>query len=305
MLIDSNSETAISNLGWVDKGALWVFSRKDNTVKSINIGKAKYLTLKLGSDDTFAVVHHFDSDRFEITAHSFSEPGRIISRISMVAPQNNSIEGDLQVWSFLPRFYTSYAFGSFNLFSISPNGDLSMQEYEWFNDSYDKGYQGVIDVVEVSPDILIVSVQRDSCPILYDYSRKILIRKIQLADRRGNPTFQIFNSDLWTVDYDTVVRLDGRTFEVKKFAEMQSASVNGMRHFVGGLTFSTDGRSAALARPFSGDVLLLDPSSLRVTHDLKLNGQPLSVGLFAEEFVAARDWKSGKLLTGKLKKKNW
>lgn len=37
-----------------------------------------------------------------------------------------------------------------------------MQTFHWYNEDYDKGYQGIVGVSEVpGQDLLIVSIQRD------------------------------------------------------------------------------------------------------------------------------------------------
>src|SRR5262249_44314033 len=155
------------------------------------------LSLKEGTDDFFAVMHHWDGHRLEISAHSHTEPSRAISRLSLQAAigagtePTISFEGDLSVWTQLPKAFTGYAFGDYRLLLTAHAPDAEVQRFGWFDDSYDKGYQGIIGVTEVPrTPLLIVSIQRDSAPVLYDPQRKQLVRKLRLADRYGNPEFR-------------------------------------------------------------------------------------------------------------------
>lgn len=311
MLIDSKNQQVISTLGWVDRGAVWTFSRHSKAPQSVSLSDAQFLSLKQGREDTFAVVHNFDGSRLEISAHRFAEPGHTVSRVSFVStgsrflpqPPRVSIEGDTSIWSLLPHAYTAYAFGDFHLFE--PLGDPVMEAFDWYNDSYDKGYQGIVGVTEVlGTERVIVSVQRDSNPILYDRETRKVVRKLRLADRGGNPEFQFrpCSTELWASDYDSVVKLDANTYDVLNTSLVQDAE-GATRQFIGSFCFGHSGGICIVARPFSGDAVALDCASMRVTHDVKLGGQPLDVAVLDDGLVLARDWKTGALTQGMLSKR--
>jgi hypothetical protein len=307
VILNSDRTQAISTLGWVDKGAVWVFAAGKLSPRRVKLSDAKYLSLKDGSEDFFAVLHHWDGDRLEISAHSHSEPGRVISRLALQAPKIDHadptifLEGELSVWARLPKAFTAYAFGDYRLLLTTHLPDVAVQVFAWFDNSYDKGYQGVIDVTEVpGTHLLIVAIQRDSAPALYDPQRKQLLRKLKLADRCGNPEFRYHAAanEFWATDYDFLVKLDGKNLMPIKAAQLQDA-VSGTRQFIGNFCFNRDASLCWVARPFSGDVLALETDSMRQVHRIALGGQPLDIGILADDTIVARDWKTGAPASGK------
>src|SRR5262245_30768877 len=194
MLLIGTPSKAVSTLGWVDQGAVWVCAAGEKTPRKIVLSDAKWLSPARGSDDCFAVVHHWDDKKLEITAHSSLEVTRVICRLALQSGTKGepsiTWQGELSVWTRLPRAFVAYVYGDYHLILIRETGEVELQTFEWFDSSYDKGYQGIIGVTEV-PDsnLLIVSVQRDSAPVLYDPTSRQAIRKLRLAGRMGNPDF--------------------------------------------------------------------------------------------------------------------
>ena len=74
------------------------------------------------------------------------------------------------------------------------------------------------------------------------------------------------------------------------------------QQFIGDYCFNHDETLCAVARPFSGDVVAVDMNKFEVTSTCTLGDQPLSVALMSDGTVYSRDWKTGKLLRGTLKK---
>lgn len=135
---------------------------RNSQTRLAQLGDARYLSLHMGSAGHFAVVHHYDSDHLEITAHSFDEPSAVLSRV-VISGESRRIEGPLASWSNVPRFYVAHLVrpgsSDFALVCIG-SGEPTLQTFEWFDDSYDKLYQGIIDVTEIpSSGQLLVSVQ--------------------------------------------------------------------------------------------------------------------------------------------------
>jgi hypothetical protein len=105
----------------------------------------------------------------------------------------------------------------------------------WFDDTCDKGYPGIIGVAEVPDSTLpIFTVQRDSHPVLYDPAAQQVISKLQLADRRENPEFcfRAKGREFWAADYDSMVKLDAKTFAVKHVECLEDAN-RGTNRFIG------------------------------------------------------------------------
>lgn len=309
MILNSDRTQAISSLGWADRGSIWVYAVDDPSPCKIVLSDAKYLSVAGGgANDFFAVVHHWDGKRLEITAHAQSNPQHVISRISL-RPVNSLVpsrveilrEGELHVWDRLPGAFTGYAFEDYRLILTRHIAEDDVQIFSWFDESYDKGYQGIVGATEV-PDtsFLIISVQRDSHPVLYDPETRMALRKLNLADRGGNPAFELREAahELWATDYDAIVKLDAKTLELKSMKVVQDAD-HGSRQFIGSFCFDSDQDLCLIARPFSGDAVALDASSMTEISRTSLGRQPLDIGLLADGTVVARDWKTGDFLSSK------
>ncbi len=310
MILNNDKSHAISTLGWVDKGFLWQYSLGQASPRCFAISDAKYLILHAGEDDLFAVVHHWEGSRLEITAHPYSNPQQTLSRLSLqrVIPHLSSkvelsCEGDIHVWERLPAAYTGYAFGDYQLIMPHAGLEQEVQTFAWFDDSYDKGYQGIVGVMEIpgSP-LLIISIQRDSHPVLYDPVTQTAVRKLNLADRRGNPLFQGRPTahELWATDYDAIVKLDAKSLDVKASKLLQQAT-SGTGQFIGEFCLDPSQSRCLVARPYSSDILILDANSLVETSRIKLGRQPLDLAMMADGTIIARDWKTGDFLFHRLR----
>jgi len=309
MIRDTNGKYLISSLGWVDKGSIWVFENQTESVRIVPLSDATYLTLHRGKQNLFSVGHHSEKDRFQITVHSATNPGEVISQV-FIDGGRFSFHGDLNVWTKVPKAYVTYISHSgiknFWLILIEQNRqDIQFQQFEWYDDSFDKGYQGIVDVAEVpDSELLLVTVQRDSNPILYDPSKQCVFRKLDLVGNHGNPKAYFLNtrSEVWMNDYDTIVKLSVPDFLVVAAKKLQE-SKDGMSQFIGNFTFDANERLCVVARPFSGDVIALNVDSLKTRYYCEIGSQPLDAFMLEDGRVIARDWHTGDLLTGKMKRR--
>lgn len=304
MLTDPAERFVVSSLGWVDGSALWVLDVRSSQARLAQIGDAKYLSLHRGRAGHFAVVHHYDGDRLVITAHSFEMPSDVLSRV-IISGESRRFEGPLAPWSNVPRFYVAYlvqpAWSDFALVSVSRE-EATLQTFEWFDDSYDKGYQGVVGVTEIpNSGHLLVSVQRSSKVILYDPVARQKRGEVVLSGGHGNTRlfFRSRVAELWADDYDTLVKVEPTTWRMERSRKLQDAA-SGTAQFIGQFTFNAAEDLCAVARPFSGDIVGIDPDTLRTKYQAKVGSQPLEVALLRDRRVLARDWKTGNLLTGEL-----
>jgi len=311
MILNSAGTQAISNLGWVDNGRLWIYSSANVSPDNVVLSDAKYIEVLPGRNDLFAAVHHWDGKRLEITAHHHSEPGGVIARASIQQTVRGAdaklklvFEGDSSVWSQLPRAYVAFVFDNFRLIRTNADEYGDVQELEWYDDSYDKGYQGIVGVIEIQNSRnLIISIQRDSYPILYDPRTRRAIRKLSLADRHGNPEFLFRASanEFWVSDYDFIVKLDANTLTVKESSLIQD-SISGSWRFIGNFCFDREEKICVIARPYSQDAVVLEADSMRQIDAVNLAGQPLDIALMADGTLTARDWKTGDFTSAKLER---
>jgi hypothetical protein len=311
MITDPERTTLLSSMGWVDGDALWRFDVASGRIDTIPVASgARYLSLHESGSDRFVAAHHFDGARFELTVRRFAEPRDVIARAEVVDGESR-LHGDADAWRDVPRLYVGYLeaapWKDYVLMRVlAPAGRVEIQPLEWFDDhTYDKGYQGVIQALAVSDDTALVSVQRSSRLILHDLNTGKRTRSIDLAERGGNPLLTLRNSgrELWASDYDTIVVVDPIAWRVVRSMRLQDATTNNMRQFIGDYAFAADEPQCVVARPFSGDVVAIDANSLRTRRSAWLGHQPLEVAPLPRGRIVARDWKTGAVLTGTLKRK--
>jgi len=305
VLADSRERTLVSSLGWVDRGSLWTLDPANGHGRTHKLGDAEFLSLVAGSDERFAVVHHHRGARLDITVHAFAEPAVALARC-VVEGWERRLEGDARAWAGLPRHFFGFlrhpAWSAYALVRIA-GGEVSLQTFDWYDDRYDKGYQGIVGVTEVpGEDRVLVSVQRDSHPVLHDPVARRKVGEIALADRHGNPRlyFRKLTRELWADDYDSLVVLEPGTWRILRQARIQDAPER-TAQFIGQFAFDADERVCAVARPFSGDVLGLDPATLATVSRAETGGQPLDVAVLRDGRVFAREWKTGGLRQAQLR----
>jgi hypothetical protein len=129
MLINDSGRQGVSNLGWVDRGGLWVYRLGAGKPRLVSLSEAPWLALCPGRNDYFAVVHRLRDDLLRLTAHHHDDPAQIVSAIDFNATpsgpgvkllpgsgsgtlQVGKFSGDVNAWSFLPRAFIGYAVGA-------------------------------------------------------------------------------------------------------------------------------------------------------------------------------------------------
>jgi hypothetical protein len=277
-------------------------------VARIALSDARYLSIHAGAQDVFAAVHHFDGSQIWLTAHPLTAPATVVSRV-VIAGEHATFEGDAAVWRSLPRIYTGWYgtadAGTFGLFFVDPlRRQVEIRPLDWYAQSFDPASQGIIGAAEVpGQSLILISVQRDSRPLLYDPRSRAVIRRITLAGRLGNPLlrFRSRTRELWASDYDVLLRLDPLDWSITNAVRLTGHEAAGpgsadARRFIGEFVFNHDESLCAVARPFEGDVVALSTEAFRVTHQAVTGGQPLDVALLSDRRVFARDWKTGELL---------
>jgi hypothetical protein len=313
MIVNASGTMALSNLRWTDAGSLWAYEVGNPEPRQNRLSDAKWLTLVPGTDDHFAIVHHFEDGRVRLTSHSFRDISETISAIELRIEdvESGNVEravarftGEESAWSFLPRAYLIRPFEESLLLLVDWNLKATqIQPPFWYKESYDTIYQGILSVTEIpGSSSLIFSMQRDSGPVVYDPSARKIVRKLELGGASGAPQlfFRRDLPELWASDYDTIVRVDSRNWEVLGRLKLEEGQDGMVRTNIGKYYFGTDERLCLVARPHSGDVVGIDPSTFAVILRAQTGGQPEDVGLLSGGLAVARDLKTGQLLQGVL-----
>lgn len=306
MLVSESRQFAVCNLGWVDKGELWHYDCSSNVINTYQIRDAKYLKLYAGRNvQYFLVAHYFEQSRIEYTVHAFEDPSVVLAG-ACFEDQKISFEGDLDLFREFRRHFTTHLDAGtgarYQLVTIDPDvPTLTFDTFNWFDSSYDHIYQGIYDVYEHSSGNLIVTIVRDSNPVLYDPIQKTVVRKLKLAENHGNPTLYRLRKreEFWASDYDTLVKLDASTLEVKQIQEIQPGK-KGVSYFIGNFTFSDDESLCYIARPYSGDIVVIDTEKMQIVGNAATGRQPLDAVLMQDNTFVARDWRTGDFLWAQL-----
>jgi hypothetical protein len=310
MITNQRHSRAISNLGFIDHGSIWVLDALAAEPETVELSDAEWLSLHPGHDDHFVVGHHYNGAQLVLTVHRFVAPGRELARCTIRAHGTMEFAGDETAWDRVPRYHVEYlneeaapaVEAGYWLIEMR-GGTAQLQRMGWFDrDSYDLAWQGIVDVCAVPQrPVVLVSIQRDSHPVIFHPASRAVVGRVRLADRGGNPTLR-FRSDreLWASDYDTLVRVDASNWVVTGTLMLQPALGDGMRQFIGEYSFTIDGTKCVVARPFSGDVVVIDAARFERIGYCPTGGEPLECVVFAGGRVACRNWKTGALLTAQL-----
>jgi hypothetical protein len=310
MIANPEGTTLLSSVGWVDHDALWLFDVVAGTTETITLSTgARYSSLRCLGSQRFASVHHFDGRRFEVSVRSFSAPDVVLAR-AVVEDGRSIVAGDGSAWSDVPHLYVEYLgfapWKEYVLLKVSPStSTIEVQRFEWYDQSYDKDYQGVCDVVELPGDgCALVSVQRSSRLILHDLETGQQRRSIDLGGGGGNPRLELRDSgkEVWASDYDRLVVVSTGSWHVQRSSRLQRSGA-GTQQFIGDFSFVPNQELCAVARPFSGDIVAVDLRTLKIKRSAKVGRQPLEVAALPRGEVVARDWKSGDLLRGTLERR--
>jgi hypothetical protein len=311
MISDPERTTVLSCLGWIEGDALWHFDVASHQVDTIPLGSgARYVSLYRGGA-LFSLAHHFDGGRFEVTVRRFDAPTAVVARAA-IAKDETIVEGDLTAWDTVPRLYTPYLsfepWNDFVLCKVAPaTRQIEVQRFEWFDDSYDKDYQGIVGALELpGRNVALVSVQRSSKVVVHDLGTGRPRGFVTLGGGAGNPKLELRNSgtELWAIDYDSLVVLRTEDLKIRHQTRLQGA-LSGSALFVGDLAFSPDDNLCVVGRPFSGDIVGVDIHTFSVRSRAKVGSQPLEVVALGNGKVVARDWKTGALLQGTLERRRW
>jgi len=309
MLISPDRRLVVSHLGWVDKSSLWAYDVLKDSVSSLSLGDARYLSLfSCKTEHQFAVLHHSDGSLIRLTVHSFDNPVPPLCTIEY-SSRGSRVEGDASALQNAPQYYVAFynpgQNADFHLISIdSSQLRIVTERFDWYDRSYDKDYQGIVGVTELPSGELIISIQRDSQPVLYDPKKKKVLRKLSLAGRYGNPKFRFAKRrrEIWADDYDTILKFDSHTLELKASRPLQ-LPLRTTNQFIGDWSFNQDESFCFVARPYSGDIVAISTDDLSTKYVAQTGQQPLTALFLKDGTVIGRDWKTGALLKGTLKRK--
>jgi hypothetical protein len=297
VIYDKERRRVVSSIGWADRAAIWVFDLASERIELIPIPDAKYVTVRRYGEVVRVVHFGGDTPTIAIRALSNLHHDAAVLRVARDSP---TFLGDARLWANIDACALLPTKKGTRLISIdAPSRSVRFLDLTWYlQGEYDLGYQGLIDCL--SPpgrEYTIVSVQRSSRLVVLDIRKNEKIREISLADRGGNPLLTLLSDTaMLATDYDSMCRVDLGSMSLVASQRLQGDSDKGARQFVG--DFSLDETGILLARPFSGDAVLLDPSHFSILDRAVTGGEPLQAVRVSSNAVLARDWKTGHPLEG-------
>ena len=254
MIFDQNARLLVDNMGWVDRGALWVYDVAKQKEKLIRIAEAGFLSLQAGEHEFFRVIHGDGADR-AISVRRIAEPEVELTSVRFYDDEP-VFAGEIEFWKSVDSAALEPAGTGKQLLRIdAAHGQVTELDLSWFtNANYDLGYQGLVGCLTLpGSHLVVVSVQRSSRLIVIDTRKNQPAVQIELAGRGGNPAMRIRSaSDFLADDYDTLCRVDLKTMSVVAKEKLQTGST-----FIGEYHLNADG-TCLVARPHSGDVVLVD-----------------------------------------------
>jgi hypothetical protein len=298
MIFDPAAHIVVGNMGWVDKGALWTFDTQNQTEGRVPIAGARFLSLRAGANGMFRLVHHHSPDQ-AVSIRRLSEPDVELASIRFDRGRTRFL-GQAELWRSVDPAVVMKTDSQTRLMLIDA---LRMRvvdlDLSWFtNANYDLGYQDLVDCITIpAADRVIVSVQRSSELVVIDLESNERIGSIPLADRGGNPNLHWRSDNEFVAsDYDTLCRVDSGSSSVSKAVRLQGAADPSTQQFIGDCDIGSV--TGVVARPFSGDVLLVDSENFDVLGRAAIDGQPLAVCRVSQSRVVTRDWKTGSVAMG-------
>lgn len=296
MISNSDATIVVDNLGWVDRGALWIYDVREERERRLEIADADHLGIEAAGNDLFLLKHNIPA--LTVSLRAFDAPEVELASIRYEGSRWR-FTGDKTLWRSADRAIVIQDPAGPQLFWMDPADDtVSQLDLSWFNaKSYDLGYQGIVDCLPIpATDQIWVSIQRSSTLIVMDRNTNQRVGQIELAGRSGNPRLRLLTGRrVLASDYDTlcVIDIDSQTTRETRLLQKP---IGGRRHFVG--DYDVRDSTCAVARTFSGDALLLDTESWAELARTRVEGQPLSMCLLKDGRFIARDWQTGHLSTG-------
>lgn len=293
MIIDGDETAVLDHAGWRDDyHFLWRYRVEERIEERLD-WPGRPFSLHPARDRTHVTIVERDDDGAHVVT---IRPIADVETIMATATHRDEawiFEGPRDLWDLAPSYVVV---DRRHLLHIDPN-DPVLDPLVWYEQGYDLNYQGLGPAYAIPEShLLAISIQRDSNPVIYDPIRREVRGRISLAERGGNPSlyFRAIAQELWTNDYDTLLRLRVPSWEVLDSLQLQHGP-HGMGKFIGSFWFPPDESFCVVARPFSGDVAIIDPDSFAIVRTVHLSEQPLDA-VAADGLVIARDWRSRRLL---------
>jgi hypothetical protein len=295
MFFDPTTNSAFGSMGWVDGGAIWRWVAANGREDRIAVAGSSHLSVSRHGDRLLRVIAYG-----AVTTASIRSTLHPDKPLATLRPTSAGwrFEGDSALWGSELALRMVSAAGQNTLLLVNGQAETAdALDLTWHNHSaYDMGYQGLVDCLAM-PGVIVVSVQRSSDLVLIDPIANAKVGSIPLAGRHGNPRLaRLSDSSFVASDYDVICVVDLAKNSVTASPELQAPAGDMTQQFIGDYEVGSD--STVVARPFSGDVVRLDPTTGAIIDQGRVAGQPLQVCMTSDRDFVTRDWKTGAVSAG-------
>lgn len=303
MIVAPSKTIILSSQGWTEKGSIWRLKIAGKTSDLIKVAD-EHVALSGGTHGYFTVS--FVDQSFVAQIRHFESPDIAQAEVR-IGTDGIQFSGDPSLFAFGKCDFIQYLDWQGKrpprYMQVEPHSaTVTLRPLSWFWDlPLDHGYQGIMDVVP-SPDSNIkwMPMSRSSDVLCYNVADNSVAGWLSLAGRAGNPRIQPYQRSWLAMDYDTLVQFNPNDDASKRMLLMQPETITDiapgyrgpMRQFVG--DFFVDGKIAYVARPFSGDVAVVNLTRWKFKTTVPVGGQPLEVACIGNRLYT-RDWKTGEL----------
>lgn len=295
MFFDPTTNSAFGHMGWVDHGSIWRWDAATGREDWIAVADASHLSVSRHGDGLLRVLAYGAAPAASI--RSTLNPDKPLATLRPTSA-GWRFEGDSALWGRELALMMMSNTGQRTLLLVDGQAQVAEAlDLSWHNnDAYDVGYQGLVDCLAM-PGVVVVSVQRSSDLVLIDPVANAKFGSISLAGRHGNPRLiRLSESSFVASDYDLICLVDLAERSAIASPVLQAPAGEMTQQFIGDYEVGRDG--IAVARPFSGDVVRLDPTTLAVVDQGRVAGQPLEVCMTSDRDFVTRDWKTGTVSAG-------
>jgi len=182
-----------------------------------------------------------------------------------------------------------------------PAQTVTRHELNWFFEGdYDFGYQGPTECLAMpAVGVILVAVARSSTLVALDIHTGQKLDEIQLSGRGGAGNLKrLSDTTFAATNYDVLCLVDATRGLIQTSDVLQPPKPPNTAQFIGSYDW---GRVLAVARPFSRDVLKLDPKTFEVLGRGRVLRQPFDVCMTSESQFLTRSWKTGAVSLGAFK----
>jgi hypothetical protein len=179
-----------------------------------------------------------------------------------------------------------------------PAQRVTRHELNWFFEGdYDFGYQGPTECLAMpAVGAILVAVARSSTLVALDIHTGHKLDEIQLSGRGGAGNLKrLSDTTFAATNYDALCLVDATQGLIQTSDVLQLPKPPNTAQFIGNYDW---GSVLAVARPFSRDVLKLDPKTFEVIGRGRVLHQPFDICMTSEKRFVTRSWKTGKVSFG-------